>query len=114
MKTLFVCASDKLEDHVGETYDAVVEVSKAPTTETVDADAKRVEAAIRGLWAEQEGQDGRKVVCSLHGPNAYVTMLRNFQVILGGEGLAVELPFFEELDREVRDPETKEALSKLG
>lgn len=115
MKTLFVCATNKLALHNGEEYDAVVEVTGNPSIETIDADADRIKKAILGLHEQEAGGDDPRIICTLHGPNPYVTMLKNFQIILGKEKqINIELPFFDNLDTEVRDPETIEKLKKLG
>jgi hypothetical protein len=114
MKTLFICSSRKVNSHVGEEYDVILEVEDQPTTSTIAEWAHRIKDKIRFLWHEQEGSDDRRVVCYLDGPTPYNAILNNLQIIMKDEeGIVVELPYMVELRQEVTDPETIELLSKL-
>jgi len=115
MMTLFVCASNKLHEHHGETYDAVVEVSSEPTVETIDVDANRIMAAIIGLHNEQAGAADQTVNCLLHGPVPYVAIIRNLQIIMKqSHRIDIVLSSDGPIEPEVTDPETIAVLKKLG
>lgn len=117
MKTLFVCASDKINQHVGEEYDAVIEVNSCPTTENVDPDAQRIMDAAVGLWDSMDGKDNdRRVVCTLHGPNVFLLILLNLEIILKKEkGIVLDLSGIQkDVDVEVKDQEAIDLLKKLG
>ena len=53
MKTLFVVCSAKVNKHVGEDYDEILEVENQPTTETIQDWANRIKGCIRTLWHAQ-------------------------------------------------------------
>ena len=115
MKTLFVVSEKKVEDHVGEEYDSILEVDDQPTTETIQELANRVRGRIRKLWMEQgDDEPDRRVVVSLDAATPYNTMLIDLQLILKeAESIVVELPYLENMDMEVHDSEAKELLDKL-
>ncbi len=115
MKTLFVVSSKKVEEHVGEEYDSILEVDDQPTTEVIQDLANRVRGRIRKLWMEQEEDDpDRKVVVSLEAATPYNTMLIDLQLVMKeAEGVVVELPYLEDMDMEVHDTEAKKLLEKL-
>ena len=115
MKTLFVVSDKRVEQHVGEEYDSILEVDDQPTTETIQELANRVRGRIRKLWMEQEeGEPDRRVVVNLDGPTPYNTMLIDLQLVLKeAEGIAVDLPYLEGMDMEVHDREAQELLEKL-
>jgi hypothetical protein len=116
MKSLFVCSEKKINDHVGEEYDFILEVQDQPTTETIQDWANRIRGRIRALWEEQirEGTSDMKVVCSLDGPTPYNAILNNLQIIMKAEeGIVVELPYMANIVMTVQDPETIELLNKI-
>ncbi len=121
MKTLFVCAEDKINSHVGEEYDFILEVQSQPTTETIADWANRIRGRIRALWMEEVKSDDPnaaviypKVVCHLDGPTPYNAILNNLQIIMKAEeGIDIELPYMESVKRVVTDEETLELLKKL-
>jgi len=114
MKTLFIVSEKKVEEHVGEEYDSILEVDDQPTTETIEELANRVRGRIRKLWMEQENDDDRRVVVSLDAASPYNTMLIDLQLILKeAEEIAVDLPYLENMDMQVHDSEAKELLAKL-
>lgn len=116
MKSLFVCSDKKINSHVGEEYDFILEVQDQPTTETILDWANRIRGRIRALWEEQvkEGTSNMKVVCHLDGPTPYNAVLNNLQIIMKAEeGIIIELPYMAGVDMTVTDPETIELLNKL-
>jgi len=114
MKTMFVCAEGKTNEHVGEEYDYILEVPDAPTTENIQETADRIRTRIRSLWMEQDGEDGRGVSVNLHGPSPYNAMLINLKILMDkDEGIEVSLDYPHEEVRTTSDPETNEVLDKL-
>lgn len=114
MKTLFVVCSAKVNKHVGEDYDEILEVENQPTTETIQDWANRMKDSIRSLWHAQvgEGTSNMKVVVTLDAATPYNAILLNLQIIMKAEeGIIVELPYYK--PPEVEDTEAKELLSKL-
>lgn len=113
MKSMFICAENKVNDHVGEEYDYILEVEDGPTTENVQEIADRIRNRIRALWNEQEG-DERKVSVNLHGPSPYNAMLINLKILMKDEeNIDVSLDYPHEEVRTTQDPETLEVLDKL-
>jgi hypothetical protein len=116
MKTLFVCSDKKINNHVGEEYDSILEVQDQPTTETILDWANRIRGKIRALWMEQvqSKTPEPKVVCYLDGPTPYNAVMMNLQIIMKAEeGVVVELPYLSQINMQVTDPETLELLKKL-
>ena len=116
MKTLFVCADRKINNHIGEEYDFILEVPEQPTTDNIADWANRIRGRIRALWMEQvEAKDpDPKVVCNMDGPTPYNGILNNLQIIMKAEeGIIIELPYMEHIQTKVTDPETIELLRKL-
>lgn len=121
MKTLFVCASGKINNHVGEEYDSIMEVQDQPTTENISDWANRIRCKIRALWMEEVKFDdpnavivNPKVVCYLDGPTPYNAILNNLKIIMKAEeNVDIDLPYMENIKREVTDEETIELLKKL-
>ena len=115
MKTLFICASRKIESHVGEEYDEIIEVEDQPTTVTIQEWANRIKGRIRKL-AHQAQQEGSKqeVRVFLDGPSPYNAMLINLQIRMPDEeGIEIELPYMDSAERTTEDPEALELLGKL-
>lgn len=116
MKTLFVCSSQRVNRHVGEEYDAIVEVDEVPTVETIDKWAEFITRSIRDLHQQDrvDGGDG-KVSVTLDGLSPYNAILLNLQVILkASDGIVIELPYLPSDFFSTNDRETKEMLSKIG
>jgi hypothetical protein len=121
MKTLFVVSEKKVNSHVGEEYDSIMEVEHLPTTETIQPQADKVMAEIRKLWFEQVKPDdpnavvvNPKVVVSLDAAPAFAAMLVNLQIIMKAqEGIEIELPWEKQSDLSKLDEESKEILRKL-
>jgi len=113
-KSLFVCVSKHINNHVGEEYDSILEVEDSPTTETIQDWANRIIGRIRKLWHEQGGtaNPDAKVLCHLDGPTPYHAILVNLQIRMkADEGILVDLPYAS--PPEVTDPETLELLKRL-
>jgi len=115
MKTLFVVSDKKVEDHVGEEYDSILEVDDQPTTEIIGELANRVRGRIRKLWMEQEEDDpDRRVVVTLDAATPFNTMLIDLQLIMvEAENIVVELPYLNDMDMDIHDKEAKETLDRL-
>ena len=113
MKTMFICAESKVNEHVGEEYDYILEVEDAPTTENIQEIADRIRCRIRALWNKQEG-DERLISVNLHGPSPYNAMLINLKIIMKEEeGIELKLDYPHEEVRTSSDPETIEVMDKL-
>lgn len=111
-KSLFVCVSKHINNHVGEEYDSILEVEDSPTSSTIQDWAGRIIGKIRSLWAEQGGTPDAKVVCHLDGPTPYHAVLANMQIRMKTEeGIVIELPYVKE--PEVTDPEALRLLNRL-
>ena len=116
MKTLFICSDKKINSHVGEEYDCILEVQDQPTTETILEHANRIRGRIRSLWMEQiQAKDSDpKVICHLDGASPYNAMLLNLQIIMkADEGIVIELPYLANIKVQVPDKETLDLLNKL-
>ena len=115
-KTLFVCAVSKINSHVGEVYDEILEVEKAPTTETIDRWGNAIMQSIRKLHQQDKAGGGDGVVrATLDGASPYNLILMNSQIILKKEeNIDIELPYVPPDFFKVDDPETKELFAKIG
>ena len=122
MKTLFIVSDRRVNKHVGEEYDYILEVDDQPTTETIQEIFTRVRTRIRALWHEQvkpEDPDAvainPKVVCHLDAASPFVAMLLDLQIVLKeAEGIEIELPGLEEfVHRQPQDAEARELLEKM-
>jgi len=116
MKTLFVCSTKKIQSHVGEEYDSILEVEDQPTTDTIQDWANRIAGRIRALWHEQKQANAPDptVACRLDGPTPYHAILANLQIRMKeDEGIALDLPYLQGINMEVTDKETLELLEKL-
>jgi hypothetical protein len=115
MKTFFVVGSNRVNAHVGEDYDLILEVEDQPTTQSIGEWANRIKDGIRGLWEGQlkEGVESPVVKVWLDGVTPYSAILLNLQIIMkADEGIVVELPYYK--SQEVTDPEALEMLRRLG
>ena len=125
MKTMFVCSELKINDHVGEEYDDLLEVTDQPTTKNIDEYHNRIRGRIRKLWHEDEGSEDRQVDVYLDAASPYNAMLQNLRVIMkDAEGIEVGLPYLAEGaedgmpwdsdgHRTTEDPEALRELEKL-
>ena len=114
MKTMFICVESKVNDHVGEEYDYILEVEDVPTTENIQELGNRIRGRIRALWEEQKDAEERLVTVNLHGPSPYNAMLINLKIIMKEEeGIELKLDYPHEEVRTSSDPETVEVMGKL-
>lgn len=117
MKTLFICSERKINDHVGEYYDDIIEVEHQPEAGKIEKVAQAVRESIRNLWkqdqedAEREGEPC--VQAHLDAASPFNAMLIDYQVVLGDEGIKLELPYLETTERTTEDPEANEVIKKL-
>ena len=115
MKTLLIVSSRRVNVHVGEEYDSILEVEHQPTTDTIQSWAYRIKDTIRNLWHEQTqaGDKEPKVVVYIDAAGPFVAMLINLQIIMGAEeGIVIGLPQFQD-EVSTSDPEALELLKKL-
>lgn len=118
MKTLFICSERKINDHVGEYYDDIIEVEHQPEVGRVEKVAKAVRESIRKLWEEDVKDANREgepcVMAYLDAASPFNAMLIDYQIVLGNEdGIRLELPYLESTERTTRDPEAIELIEKL-
>lgn len=115
-KTLFVCAASRMNAHIGETYDEIMEVENSPTTQTIDRWGESIMRSIRNLHQQDKAAGGDGVVKAfLDGASPYNQILMNLQIILKKEGnIDIELPYLPADLYKVEDPETKELLNRIG
>jgi len=118
MKTIIICSERKINDHVGEYYDVIVEVPHQPVTDDIEGIAKDVREKICNLWkqdiedAEREGEPC--VQAHLDAASPFNAMLIDYQVVLGNEnGIKLELPYLETTERTTQDKEAQELIKKL-
>lgn len=118
MKSLFVCSEKKLNSHVGEFYDEILEVEHQPTTTSVPPVAVKVKELIRGLWKmdvnDPERQGEPRVDIYLDAASPFNAMLQDFQTVMEKEEkIRIGLPYLKERRTTVSDPDAQQALKKL-
>lgn len=114
MKSMFVVAENKVNSHIGEEYDIIVEVPNEPTTENIKPYADRVMAGIDDLWKEDSGSEDRRIVVHLDAASPFAAMLVNLQIIMKAQaGINIDLPWNAPEDLDALDRESKEILAKL-
>lgn len=118
MKTLFVCSERKINDHVGEYYDGIVEVPHQPTADGIEDVAKLVREEIRKLWKQDQEDAEREwepcVEAHLDAASPFNAMLIDYQIVMGKEeGVRLELPYLESTERTTEDREARELIEKL-
>lgn len=114
MKTMFVVSERRVNEHVGEEYDVIVEVVHEPTTENIQLYANQITAGIKDLWNSQENDPGREVVVHLDAAGPFAAMLLNLQIILRNrDGIVISLPWDKPIEVDKLDAESKEVLHKL-
>jgi hypothetical protein len=112
---IIVCERN-LEDHVGETYDEIVEVDDSPTTETIQEWGARIKNKIRRLHNNSiaEGEENPVIQITLDGPSPYNAMLQNLQIFMAEENdIDIELPYLEDFDFDVKSREARDIIDKL-
>ena len=118
MKTLFICSERKINDHVGEYYDDVIEVPHQPTVNGIEEVAKQVRESIRALWKQDQEDPERNgepcVQATLDGASPFNAMLIDYQIVMGKEeNIKLELPYLESAERTTQDREAQELIQKL-
>jgi hypothetical protein len=115
MKTLFVCSKRRINVHVGEEYDDIIEVDDVPTTDNILEWANRIKGRIRKLEDNDRKDGGDGVVSAvLDGPAPYAVMLANLAIRMPEEDkIRVEFRHPAVAEPEITDPETLEMLSRL-
>jgi hypothetical protein len=117
MRTLFICATGRIDHHEGEFYDDIVEVSDSPTSETITDIAQEIRERIRELWvadqadSEREGEEA--VAVYLDAASPFVTMLIDYQIVMEKEeNVKVILPDIK-TEQETSDTEALNLLGRL-
>ena len=118
MKSLFVCSTRKINDHVGEYYDDIFEVPHQPVSSQITEHASEVRERIRQLWRQDvndESREGEPVVhVFLDGASPYNAMLIDYQIVMSKEeSIRVELPYLETTLATTSDREAQEVIRKL-
>lgn len=117
MKSIILISDRKINDHAGEYYDEIVEVPHQPTSEGIESIAADVREKIRRLWkqdVDDNERDGEPVIKAfLDGASPFNAMLIDYQIVLGDEGIKLELPYLKTTERTTQDPEAQELLQKL-
>lgn len=116
MKTLFIVSERKVNDHIGEEYDYILEVDDQPTTETIQEIGDRIRTRIRSLWMEQispsegEPDPNPAVICTVDAATPYRAMLVDLQILLAEqESIEIDLPGII-VKPEPTDPEARRVL----
>lgn len=118
MKSLFICSERKINDHVGEYYDDIIEVPHQPVSKGIEEIAAKVRESIKNLWKEDQQDSEREgepcVKAYLDGASPFNAMLIDYQIVLGKEeGITLELPYLESTERSTNDEEANEVIRKL-
>lgn len=117
MKTLFICSERKVNDHVGEYYDDIIEVPHQPVSQGIEEVAGQVRDSIRKLWKEDSEDTEREgepcVHAHLDAASPFNAMLIDYMVVMGDEGIKLELPYLESAERTTEDTEANEVIRKL-
>ena len=118
MKTLFICSERKINEHVGEYYDGIIEVPHQPTTAVIEEVAQQVREEIRKLWkmdVEDTEREGEPCVqATLDAASPFNAMLIDYQVVCEKEeSISLVLPYLTTTERTTEDAEAKELLEKL-
>lgn len=117
MKTMFVVASNRVNNHVGEEYDEIIEVVNEPTTENIQYQATIIMPKIEVLWhqvMENDEDAEKKVVVHLDAASPFAVMLMNLKIIMGRNGVVIDLPWEQPDNIDGLDSESREVLKKLG
>jgi len=115
MKTFFVCAESAIENHVGEDYDDILEVSNQPTSPEMEEWANRVMSRIRRLHADDvESTETERVVSIwLDASGVFNAMLIDLQVLMKErENINIELPYLDSQDNEIKSEDLRKILNK--
>jgi hypothetical protein len=114
MKSMIVLAGRRVNAHVGEEYDVIIEVADEPTTENIQSYANEVMSGIKDLWNQQKGEEHRSVMIYLDAASPFAAMLLNLQIIMKAQdGIEITLPWDKPVNVEELDKESREILKKL-
>lgn len=116
MRTLFIVAMAKVNEHEDEEYDYIIEVPDEPTTETIGELGNRIRTRIRALNEEQiaDKVENPKVSVNLDAASPFNAMLINLKIMMKDEenvDVVLDYPHEEELS--ASDPEAQEVIDKL-
>ena len=120
MKTMIVVASNRVNAHVGEEYDEIVEVVNEPTTENIQYHATVIMPKLEALWNQVLIDDEtnptleKKIVVYLDAASPFAVMLMNLKIIMARRGMVIELPWEKPDAIEDLDAESRDVLNKLG
>ena len=114
MRTIFIVAGCKVNQHAGEEYDTIIEVLDEPTTDNIQTCADQVMSGIKELWKQQEGDSDRKIVAYMDATSPFLAMLLNLQIIMKAQdGIDIEMPWYTPPDLQALDLESKTILERL-
>lgn len=119
MKTMLVCSERKINNHIGEYYDEIIEVPHQPVTKNIEESAKHIRESIRSLWkkdVEDEEREGEPCIqVNLDAASPYNAMLIDYQIVVGTEEkIKLELPYLKTTERTTEDREALEVIEKLN
>jgi hypothetical protein len=119
MKSIIIVSERKINDHVGEYYDDIIEVPHQPTAKTIETVAKQVRESIVKLWKEDqedlERTEEPRIEAHLDAASPFNAMLIDYQLVLSeAEGIKLELPYLDSTERKTcSDREANELIEKL-
>jgi hypothetical protein len=119
MKSIIIVSERKINDHVGEYYDEIIEVAHQPTAKTIETVAKKVKESIIKLWDEDqkdlERTDEPRIEAYLDAASPFNAMLIDYQLVLKeAKGIQLELPYLDSTERKTcSDREANELIEKL-
>ena len=119
MKSLFICSERKINYHVGEYYDDVIEVPHQPTSKIIEEVAKAVRHSIQNLWKEDVEDEERVgepcVEAHLDAASPFNAMLIDYQIVMEKkEGIKIELAYLDSTKRTItNDEEANKLIEKL-
>jgi hypothetical protein len=128
MKTILICSDRKMNNHVGEYYDEIIEVPHQPVfqdpsrgTDTHDEGRyiqpyfDKIQRAILSLWEKDKGDCDEPIVSVwLDAASPFNAMLIDLKVVLNdSKGIVIELPYLESTERKSADPKVQATLDQL-
>lgn len=110
MKTYFVVAEGRVDQHDGEEYDDILYVEDAPTTDTIQEWANRIRQGLRKLWHEG-GQEPIGIYFDAH--MAFHAVLVNLQILMKeDEDIDLSLMYEEQIPKADVDDELAQYLNQ--
>jgi hypothetical protein len=119
MKSIIIVSERKINDHVGEYYDEIIEVPHQPTAKGISVIAKQVRESIVKLWQEDkenlERTDEPRIEAYLDAASPFNAMLIDYQIVLAEtDEIKLELPYLDSSERTTcSDREANELIEKL-